>query len=383
MRKITFHLEYIWLDGNYPQQIRSKTKIVEKEITDDIIEDIQNSETGDVRKPFYNDWKNNPKSLPMWNFDGSSTGQAETSKSELLLHPVNIFIDPVKPNGFIVISEVYNTDGTPHHTNKRAKMVETVKKYDEETMWGWEQEYFIYDKKTNKPLGWPTDGYPRPQGPFYCAVGGNNVDGREFVEEHTTLCEIIGLKISGINAEVALGQWEYQIGPVYAIDGADQMWVSRFLLQRLSEKYGYFIELEPKPYKGNDWNGSGMHVNFSTKEMRDDLKNKKNLVIEACEKLGQKVEEHIAVYGPNNEDRLTGANETCSIKEFRYGIGDRTASIRIPSSIEDKTTPGYLEDRRPASNGDPYEIVTRMVKTICGGKSDKKFDKKKKKEQEA
>ena len=111
------------------------------------------------------------------------------------------------------------------------------------------------------------------------------------------------------------------------------------------------------------------------------MKNKKKLVIEACEKLGQKVEEHIAVYGPNNADRLTGANETCSINEFRYGIGDRTASIRIPSSIEDKTTPGYLEDRRPASNGDPYEIVTRMIKTICG-KSEKKSDKKKKKEQQ-
>lgn len=373
MSKINFHLEYIFLDGNYPQQIRSKTKILEKEITE-----FHN----DYRDPFFEIWKNNPEKLPMWNFDGSSTGQADTKNSELLLKPVNIFLDPFKSNGFIVVSEVYNTDMTPHSTNKRSKMVDIVRKYDQETMWGWEAEYFIYDKHTNKPVGWPSDGFPKPQGPYYCSVGGNNVSGREFVEEHATLCEFSGLKLSGINAEVALGQWEYQIGPVFAIDGADQLWVSRYILQRLSEKYNYYIELEPKPFKGNDWNGSGMHVNFSTKEMREDLKNKKKLVIEACEKIGEKVDEHIEVYGPNNTDRLTGSNETCSIKEFRYGIGDRTASIRIPTSIEDKTTPGYLEDRRPASNGDPYEIVTRMVKTVCGS-SDKKSEKKKKKEQNA
>ena len=374
MKKINIHLEYIWLDGSYPQQIRSKTKIVEKEVTTL----FSSSEIPVTPETIFKSWKENPDTLPLWNFDGSSTGQAETSKSELLLKPVNIFIDPFKSNGFIVVSEVMNIDMTPHETNKRAKMVETLNKYDDETMYGLEQEYFIYDSKTNKPIGWPKEGFPAPQGPYYCSVGGNNVAGRDFVEEHTTLCEIANLQISGINAEVALGQWEYQIGPVYAKEGSDQLWVSRYILERLSEKYGYYIALEPKPYHGQEWNGSGMHVNFSTKEMREDLKNKKKLVIEACERLGEKIEEHIDVYGPNNEHRLTGANETCSIKEFRYGIGDRTASIRIPSSINDKTTPGYLEDRRPASNGDPYEIIQRMVKTICGGKkSDKKSEKKK------
>jgi glutamine synthetase len=385
MNKFNFHLEYIWLDGNYPQQIRSKTKIVDIDNESEIFYDTRDESEifYDVREYFVKEWKKNPEKLPMWNFDGSSTGQAETSNSELLLKPVNIFIDPFKQNGFIVVAEVYHTDMTPHKTNKRARMVTTVNKMDEETMYGLEQEYFIYDKKTNKPLGWPIEGYPRPQGDYYCSVGGNNVSGRDFVEEHTTLCEIAGLKISGINAEVTLGQWEYQIGPVFAIDGSDQLWVSRYILDRLSEKYNYYIVLDPKPYKGNDWNGSGMHVNFSTKEMRNDMKNKKKLVIEACEKLSEKVQEHIDVYGLNNEFRLTGSNETCSIKEFRYGIGDRTASIRIPSSIEDKTTPGYLEDRRPASNGDPYEIINRIIKTVCGGKSDKKSEKKKKKEHEA
>lgn len=363
---VNFHLEYIWLDGSYPQQLRCKTKIIEKEI----------SSTLDEQYIFVN-WKKNPSSLPLWNFDGSSTGQAETKNSELLLKPVNIFKDPVKQFGYIVVGEVYNTDGTPHSTNKRAKMVETLNKYDEETMYGLEQEYFIYDKVTKKPLGWPADSpasertmFPRiPQGPYYCAVGGQNVVGRDFVEEHASLCEIAGLKLSGINAEVALGQWEYQIGPVYAMEGSDQLWVSRFLLERLSEKYNYYINLDPKPYRGNDWNGSGMHVNFSTKTMREDLKNKKKLVVEACNKLSTKIYEHISVYGINNEHRLTGANETCSINEYRYGIGDRTASIRIPSSIEDNTTPGYLEDRRPASNGDPYEIIERIVLTILGSET--------------
>lgn len=356
--KIPIHLEYIWLDGCYPQQIRSKTKIIK----------LHYSEANSV----FVKWKNNPETLPMWNFDGSSTEQAETSKSELLLKPVNIFKDPFKENGFLVLSEVYNTDMTPHYTNKRAEMVETLDKYDDETMYGFEQEYFIFDCKTNKPLGWPANNPytekittpSRPQGPYYCAVGGRNVAGRKFVEEHAKMCEVAGLEISGINAEVALGQWEYQIGPVYAKEGSDQLWISRYILERLSEKYDYYIVLDPKPYKGNDWNGSGMHVNFSTKTMRTDLKNKKALVIDACEKLATKIPEHIAVYGSNNEHRLTGANETCSINEYRFAIGDRTASIRIPSSIEDSTTPGYLEDRRPASNADPYELVNRIVKTI-------------------
>jgi len=366
MKKVNIHLEYIWLDGVYPQQIRSKTKIIEKQVSTVINENAITLVT------LFNNWKKNPETLPMWNFDGSSTDQADTKNSELLLKPVNIFKDPFKQNGFIVVSEVYHTDMTPHITNKRAKMVETLDKYDDYTMYGLEQEYFIYDLKTTKPLGWPKDNYDittypsRPQGPYYCAVGGRNVSGRAFVEEHASMCEYADLKISGINAEVALGQWEYQIGPVYAKEGSDQLWVSRYILERLSEKYDYYIVLDPKPYKGNEWNGSGMHVNFSTKTMRDDLVNKKKLVIEACEKLATKIEEHIAVYGSNNEHRLTGANETCSINEYRYGIGDRTASIRIPSSIEDSTTPGYLEDRRPASNGDPYEIIDRIVQTILG-----------------
>lgn len=344
-------LEYIWLDGAKTQQIRTKTKVVNlKHIEDET--NILDSYKSGLRK------------APVWNFDGSSTYQAETSKSELLLVPKNYFNNPFAKNSILVLCEVYNVDGTPHESNTRVKMTESLKKYDDETMYGWEQEYFIFDNKTNRPLGWPTEGEPREQGEYYCSVGANNVVGREFVEAHTDLCLSAGISISGTNAEVALGQWEYQVGTVFAEDGADQLWISRYILHRLSEEFDYRIELEPKPFKGNDWNGSGMHVNFSTKNIREDKENKKDIAIEMCKKLEKTHAEHIAVYGENNEERLTGANETSSIKDFGWGIGDRTKSIRIPSTINDPNAIGYIEDRRPASNGDPYLIVDRMIRTI-------------------
>lgn len=337
-----YFLEYIWLDGGDPQQVRSKTKVVSAKNEDKI-------------------------KLSNWNYDGSSTGQAETSKSEMILVPVNKYVDPFRQNGFLVMCEVYNTDMTPHSTNKRSNLKDLIEtnRIKNDCMFGFEQEYIIYDRETGRPLGWPKDAFfPRPQGDYYCGVGGSNVAGRDFAEEHARLCLQAGLQYSGTNAEVMLGQWEYQIGPVYGLDGSDQLWLSRWILQRLSEKYNYAIEFHPKPFIGNDWNGSGMHVNFSTQEMRDDLENKKQLAIDACESLGKNVETHISVYGKYNDLRLTGTNETCSIKEFRWGIGDRTASIRIPSSILDDSTPGYIEDRRPASNANPYEICFHLINTV-------------------
>jgi glutamine synthetase len=350
-------LEYIWLDGANPQQLRSKTKIV------NIDKNYTNKELSMIVS-FYKEGK---LKAPIWNFDGSSTFQAVTSKSELLLKPVNYFINPFIDNSILVMCEVYNVDMTPHQTNTRSKMIDTLNKLDDESMYGWEQEYFIFDNKTNKPLGWPTEqgAFPRPQGEFYCSVGANNVVGREFVEEHTDLCIKAGIEVSGINAEVALGQWEYQVGMVTAEDGADQVWVSRYILHRLSEKYNYRIELDPKPFKGNEWNGSGMHVNFSTKTIRDDKENKREIAIDMCKKLEKTHNEHIAIYGVNNESRLTGENETSSISSFGWGIGDRTKSIRIPSSINEENAIGYIEDRRPASNIDPYLVVERMVRTLC------------------
>lgn len=350
--------EYIWLDGLSPQQLRGKTKIT------------QFVNYGLDMNTIVNQYKSGELKAPIWNFDGSSTNQANTSNSEMVLHPVNYFMDPLAKNSILVLCEVMNVDGTPHHTNTRNEMVKSINSFDDGSKLGFEQEYFIIDNLTNKPIGWPIEhgSFPKPQGEYYCAVGANNVKGRDFVEDHTELCLKAGISIGGTNAEVALGQWEYQIGIVDGIDGSDQLWISRYLLYRLGEKYNYRIDIEPKPFKGDEWNGSGMHVNFSTKTLREDKKNKKQIAIDMCKKLEANHKDHIEVYGLNNKHRLTGKNETSSMEKFGWGIGDRTKSIRIPSSINDTESVGYIEDRRPASNGDPYLIVDKLVKTICQNK---------------
>jgi len=358
--------EYLWLDGSQPQELRSKTKVINYPTTDLYVDtDQQYVDVNHLIKQIVYKLKDNLSELPVWNFDGSSTYQAETKNSELLLQPVNVFLNPFDTNSIFVLCEVMNTDMTPHSSNTRNRMVKTVSELDQNTWYGFEQEYTIFDNSTGWPLGWPTNEFPRPQGDYYCSAGSNNVSGRQFVEDHMNLCLEMDISLSGTNAEVMLGQWEYQVGPVSAIEGSDQMWVSRYVMHRLSEKYNYRVTLAPKPFRGSDWNGSGMHVNFSTGYMRSDMENKKSLVIEACKKLEREHASHISVYGIGNEHRLTGSCETSSMDSFKWGIGDRTASIRIPYSIDDTTSGGYLEDRRPASNACPYVVVDRLLRTIC------------------
>jgi glutamine synthetase len=256
--------------------------------------------------------------------------------------------------------EVMNPDGSVHESNTRAQLREVAEKYaDQESWFGIEQEYTFFQGRV--PLGWPEGGYPAPQGPFYCGVGADEVYGRDIVEEHLELCIDAGLEVSGINAEVMPGQWEYQIGPLGPLDVADQLWLSRWLLYRIAEDYGVSATLHPKPVQG-DWNGAGAHANFSTKAMRSDGGIK---VIEAaCEALGKNHDKHISVYGAHNEERLTGLHETCSIHEFRYGVSDRGASIRIPMNTANDGK-GYLEDRRPAGNMDPYKVCAALIETTC------------------
>lgn len=327
-------LEYIWLDGYQPEpNLRSKTKVWN----------------------YKGDGVPTPEELPMWSFDGSSTQQAEGKKSDCLLKPVRVIPDPGRLNGFLVMCEVLLPDGTPHPTNSRATGAD-----DGDFWFGLEQEYVLI--KDGKPLGFPKDGYPAPQGPYYCAVGTGKVDGREIVEEHLDLCLEAGLGITGINAEVLLGQWEYQLFGK-GLSAADDAWLARYLLIRTAEEYGVTVELHPKPVKG-DWNGSGMHCNFSNTDIRE--KGGETLIKEICEKFRPVHEEHIAVYGSANEMRLTGLHETQSIDTFSYGVSDRGSSIRIPIGTVEDGWKGYLEDRRPASNADPYKVVTRIMKTVKG-----------------
>ena len=259
------------------------------------------------------------------------------------------------------MTEVLNADGTPHETNGRAHIEEE----DEDFWFGFEQEYFLYDPQTRLPLGFPAGGFPLPQGPYYCGVGGSKAFGRQIVEEHFDFCLEAGLNVEGINAEVAAGQWEFQIFAKGAHSAGDQIWMARYILERTAEKYGVDVEWHPKPLgKDLDWNGSGMHANFSNGLMR--TCGDKNVFTAICEEFGKHIPEHIAVYGADNDQRFTGKHETQSIDQFSYGAYDRGASIRIPVNTIEDGWKGRLEDRRPASNGDPYKIAARIIKTVKG-----------------
>jgi glutamine synthetase len=279
-----------------------------------------------------------------------------------VLRPVWTCPDPLRgPDDKLVMCEVELTDYTPHPTNTRARLREVVALYgDQEPMFGIEQEYTFF--KEGRPLGWPALGYPAPQGPYYCGVGGDKMPGREIVELHTAACIDAGISIEGTNAEVMMGQWEFQLGVLSPLDMGDQLWVARWLLFRIAEDFGVFATLEPKPILG-DWNGAGAHTNFSTKAMRED--GGWDAIIAGCEAIGKRIDEHIAVYGVGIESRLTGAHETAHYTKFSYGTSDRGASIRIPWKVA-KDKKGWLEDRRPNANMDPYQVTAVMVETVCG-----------------
>ncbi|AWC23930.1 Glutamine synthetase 2 [Aminobacter sp. MSH1] len=330
-----YKLEYIWLDGYTPAaNLRGKTQVKE--------------------------FAEFPKleQLPLWGFDGSSTKQAEGKSSDCVLKPVAVYPDPARKNGALVMCEVMMPDGvTPHPSNTRATVLD-----DDGAWFGFEQEYFFY--KNGRPLGFPETGFPAPQGPYYTGVGYQAVGdiARQIVEEHLDLCLDAGINHEGINAEVAKGQWEFQIFGKGSKKAADEMWLARYLLQRLTEKYGIDIEYHCKPLGDTDWNGSGMHANFSTAHLRE--VGGKAYFEALMDAFGEAREDHIAVYGPDNHLRLTGKHETASIDVFTWGVADRGASVRVPHSFVRDGYRGYLEDRRPNSQGDPYQIASQILKTI-------------------
>ena len=328
-------VEYIWIGGN--KELRSKTRVYKKRI-------------------------NCVSQVSDWNFDGSSTEQASGEDSEVILKPRALFSDPFRGNDHrMVLCDTYNSDGSPAINNNRV-WAESIfnKKLDEEPWFGLEQEYFLINPVTNKPLGFPKDREPIEQGQYYCSVGTGNAFGRNIAEEHLKACIKAGIKISGINAEVAPGQWEFQIGPCVGIEEGDHLWVARYLLYRVCENFNVKVSFEPKPVKGN-WNGSGCHANYSTKNMREGKYENNGLyfIDKAIEKLSEKHMEHMEVYGENNEERMTGENETASYDMFTDDVADRGCSIRRGNETV-KNGCGYFEDRRPSSNCDPY-LVTGML----------------------
>lgn len=333
----TVMAEYVWLDADF--KLRSKARTV---------------------KSGYS----GPDDLPSWNYDGSSTGQAPGEDSEVILQPRAIYRDPFRgAQHILVMCDAYTPAGEALETNTRAGCAKVMANAKALEPWfGLEQEYFLIDPATEKPLGFPVNGEPKPQGPYYCGVGAENAFGREIADAAWKAMLYAGLTVSGINAEVAPGQWEFQVGPCVGIEEGDMMWIARYILERVAEIAGVVVNYDPKPVKG-DWNGSGCHSNFSTKGMREDGGYEREIV-PALERLSKNHEEHIAAYGEGNDQRLTGLHETAPITEFRWGVGDRGASCRVGTKVAEEGK-GYFEDRRPAGNCDPYIVTKLLVKTGC------------------
>ncbi|XP_051192805.1 glutamine synthetase cytosolic isozyme 1-1 [Lolium perenne] len=326
--------EYIWIGGS-GMDLRSKARTLPGPVSD-------------------------PSKLPKWNYDGSSTGQAPGEDSEVILYPQAIFKDPFRRgNNILVMCDCYTPAGEPIPTNKRnaaAKVFSNPAVAAEEPWYGIEQEYTLLQKDINWPLGWPVGGFPGPQGPYYCSIGAEKSFGRDIVDSHYKACLYAGINISGINGEVMPGQWEFQVGPSVGISAGDQVWVARYILERITEIAGVIVTFDPKPIPG-DWNGAGAHTNYSTDSMRKD--GGFEVIVAAVEKLKLRHKEHIAAYGEGNERRLTGKHETADIHTFSWGVANRGASIRVGRETE-QNGKGYFEDRRPASNMDPY-VVTAMI----------------------
>lgn len=310
-----------------------------------------------------------PKSaseLPKWQYDGSSTYQALGKNSDTTLVPRAIYKDPFKPgpNDVIVMCDTYQPDGKPTVTNHRCDMQEAIDKVlkEHEPWFGIEQEYTLLDMD-GRPLGWPSSGFPAPQGPYYCGVGADRVVGRDLVEAHAIACLYAGIDFAGTNAEVMPAQWEYQVGPSLGMKVADDLWVSRYILHRVAEEFGVVVTFDPKPMVGQ-WNGAGAHTNFSTNAMR--AENGIEAIKKAIEKLSKQQARHIRAYDPkegkDNVRRLVGKLETSSITEFSWGIADRGVSVRIPRGVAEANK-GYLEDRRPSSNCDPYSVCNALLRT--------------------
>jgi len=332
--------EYVWIDGS--GGLRSKSRTIGKTVT-------------------------SIKELPEWNFDGSSTSQAPGDNSDVYLRPVAYYPDPLRlGDNILVMCETWMSDGKPNSYNFRHDAAVLMEKAAAEEYWfGLEQEYTLLGFD-GWPYGWPKNGFPAPQGPYYCGVGTGKVMCRDIVEAHYKACLYAGIQISGTNAEVMPAQWEFQVGPCLGINLGDQLWMARFLLHRIAEEFGAKVTFSPKPIPG-DWNGAGLHTNVSTKAMREEGGMK--AIEEHMEKLGKRHKEHMVVYGEDNQLRMTGQHETASYDKFTWGVANRGASVRINRQCAEEGK-GYYEDRRPASNADPYQITGIIVETCSGSTGD-------------
>uniref|UniRef100_A0A6C0I532 glutamine synthetase n=1 Tax=viral metagenome TaxID=1070528 RepID=A0A6C0I532_9ZZZZ len=348
-------LEYVWIDA--AGGMRSKTRVVK-------LDESISCVTSDPGR-----WE--------WSFDGSSTGQATGTDSDVLIRPVALYANPFHNNSsmveaWLVLCDCYNKDGTtPHATNARVQCAQTETACAaEEPLFGIEQEYVLFECPMEIPYQWAGAADPGcgGQGPYYCGVGGDRCFGRKIVDQHLRACLHAGIEICGTNAEVMASQWEFQVGPLPATQVSDQLWMARYILQRITEEHGCCATFHPKPMR--TWNGSGGHTNFSTaamrgsntESMRGSNTDAMDAIVSACTKLQANHAAHMVVYGEFNDARMTGLHETSSMHECTWGVSDRGRSIRIPRHVANQGY-GYLEDRRPAANLDPYIVTERIMRT--------------------
>lgn len=384
--------EYIWIDGY--KGLRSKTRIIRTNDSN-VLEDLY-------------------KIFAIWNYDGSSTHQATTESSEVHLKPVVILEDHKRNErsegysnqllaikNYLVLCETYlDSEITiPHPTNTRyaANIIMNTHK-DQKPLFGLEQEFFLFDNLTGRPLDWTADYVENSipglsanvMGDFstfpsftlkhddtgkerhYCGVGAGKVSSRNALENVVNEALALGFNITGMNYEVAPGQAEIQICEE-GIKAADNLVLLRYILAREMELANLRVDISSKPIKtggsksedgkNHEWNGSGCHMNFSTEEMRT-APGGYAAIMRAMPKLEAKHAEHIACYGEDNAERLTGKNETSSMDRFSYGLGNRAASIRIPTAVP-KLDCGYFEDRRPSGSMDPYRVTSKLLDTVC------------------
>ncbi|KEG06552.1 putative glutamine synthetase [Trypanosoma grayi] len=304
--------------------------------------------------------------FPVWNFDGSSTNQAQGQDTEILVRPVNAYHCCIpRPSSTIpwilVLAECFVPSGEPTADNSRAVARRIFEQRPEEHPWfGMEQEFFLV--KGGRPYSWPANGFPAPQGPYYCSTGSLVAPGRKYIDLHYEVCLQMGLNVSGTNAEVALGQWEFQVGPCEGLEMGDQLTVARWVLLRILEADELDVDYHAKPIRG-DWNGSGLHTNFSTDATR--AENGLDVIYTYIERLKKTVYKDIIFYGAENNERLTGTHETSKADVVTAGVGTRGTSIRIPNSVAAEGK-GYMEDRRPAGDADPYLVSSRLFASCIG-----------------
>lgn len=355
----TFLYEYVWIDAS--NQPRSKIRVMET--------------------PCYSRWlkfdySDEEKNAFIWNYDGSSCGQASTEHSEITLIPVAFYKNPYldRDRGYLILCESVDDHrssavGSNYQYAKRIFDDDRVKAAD---FWfGIEQEYFFLDVGTKFPYGFTPYDHEKNkslyQGDYYCGVGGAHIDARQrkVAEEHAKVCLSMNIPISGINVEVAPSQWEYQVGIAHGIEAAHHLWVSRYMLKKIAESYGLDVSFHPKPICEpvfeNHWNGSGAHVNISTRDTRN--AGGYHVIIDYMKKFAMRHREHMVLYGAENEKRLTGNHETANMESFTYGVGCRGSSVRIPNQTG-RDLCGYFEDRRPAANMDPYLVCGIIAETI-------------------